>query len=218
MSRQARNTLISLSPPYQENVGEGDYEIVVVENDSDDELGREEAETVAGNIRYFHREEPGVSPAPAVNFAFEQCRAPYIGLMIDGARMVTPRVIEYAMMAPDLTEHPLVAVPGYHLGKIDQHLDPAYDEDTEIGLLEKIGWPDCGYRLFEIACISGANPNGFLHPIMECNCLFTTRKDFSSIGGADERFDMPGGGAINLHVWRSLGSLPGAEVVVLPGE
>src|SRR5699024_4747143 len=116
MSRQAPNTLISLSPPYQENVGEDDYEIVVVENDSDDELGRERAESVAGNIRYFYRKEPGVSPAPAVNYALEKCRAPYIGVMIDGARMVTPRVIEYALMVCGLGGRPLVAVPGYHLG------------------------------------------------------------------------------------------------------
>jgi hypothetical protein len=57
-----------------------------------------------------------------------------------------------------------------------------------------------------------------LHPIMECNCVFAAAENFRRIGHADPQFTMPGGGSINLHIYRSLGMLPGTHVFVLPGE
>src|SRR5699024_11719869 len=96
MSRQARNTLISFSPPYQRNINHEDYEIIVVENASEDELGREAAEAESPNVRYFYREGAGMSPVPAANFARSKSRGSHIGMLLDGARMVTPRVMEYA--------------------------------------------------------------------------------------------------------------------------
>jgi hypothetical protein len=53
---------------------------------------------------------------------------------------------------------------------------------------------------------------------MECNCLFAPRSKFSQIGNADPRFMLDGGGAVNLHIYRSLGLLPDTPLVVLPGE
>ena len=38
-------------------------------------------------------------------------------------------------------------------------------------------------------------------------------KSFASIGFADQRFDLRGGGAINLHMYRSLGLLPESKLV-----
>ena len=53
---------------------------------------------------------------------------------------------------------------------------------------------------------------------MECNCVFASAAKFRRIGYADPQFTMPGGGSINLHIYRSLGMLPGTRVFVLPGE
>src|SRR5258706_8686157 len=114
MPRQAENTLYSLSAHHQWDVRESDYEIIAVENESSDVLGEERALRTGGNVRYFLRKEPGASPVPALNFAFEESRAPLVCLIIDGARMVTPRVVEYALLSQRLFEHPLIAVPGYH--------------------------------------------------------------------------------------------------------
>ena len=134
MPRQAMNTLHSLSVPYQKNVTPDDYEVIVVENRSSNNLDAAAVAALGPQFHYFLREEPGVSPVPAVNFAFSQCRAAQIGLIIDGARMVSPRVIEYAMLGARISENALVMVPGYHLGERDQkfHLQSGHSEKLEI--------------------------------------------------------------------------------------
>lgn len=220
MPRQALNTLISLSPDYQQGVQAGDYEVIVVENRSRRNMDVEAIAALPGNFRYFLRDEPGVSPAAAINFAFAQVQSPFVGLMIDGARMVSPGVVQYALMARRMTSEALVVVPGYHLGEHEQqfHLSRGYSEQLEQRLLEGIDWQRNGYRLFEISCLSGANPNGIFHPFMECNCLFLDVEVFRDIGQADERFDLPGGGALNLCIYRKAAMHPHTRSVMLAGE
>jgi hypothetical protein len=53
---------------------------------------------------------------------------------------------------------------------------------------------------------------------MECNALFCNRQSLVAIGGVEPRFDLPGGGSINLHIYRSLGMQPENQLVILPGE
>ncbi len=220
MPRQALNTLISLSPTYQEGVSAADYEVILVENRSRRNMDAAAIEALPGNFRYFLRDEPGVSPAAAINFGFAQARGQFIGLMIDGARMVTPGVVQNVLMAFALDEFAMVAVPGYHLGENEQqfHLTHGYTEEKEQALLDEIDWLRNGYRLFDISCLSGANPNGIFHPFMECNCLFTSAEVFREIGQADERFDLPGGGALNLCIYRKIAMHPRTRSFMLAGE
>lgn len=218
MRRQALNTLHSLGAAYQRNIASGDYEVVVVENRSDDMLSSDDIAALPANFRYFPRDERGVSPVPAVNFALEHCRGDMLGLLIDGARMLSPRVLEHVLTLRRAFEHPLVVVPGYHLGA-EQHdaAGPAraFDEQRELAAMD---WRADGYRLFAQACFSPGNARGYFHPLMECNALFCRRASFVDIGGADARFDLAGGGSINLHIYRSLGMQPENRLVVLPGE
>lgn len=220
MSRQAENTLYSLSAAHQQNVAEDDYEIIAVENDSADLLGEERAVGLGKNIRYFHRTETGVSPVPAMNFGFERCGSDYVGFIIDGARMTTPRLIEHALLARRVADHPLVIVPGYHLGEQEHHLNQSagYDERAEQALLEKSRWKDDGYALFGISCFSGANPRGFFSQFLESNCFFCMRESFERVGRADPRFDLPGGGSVNIFLYHQLARLPESRVIVLVGE
>lgn len=220
MARQAENTLYTLSTAFQRDVAERDYEIVVVENASERNLDPGRVSALGANIRYLRRQEAGVSPAAAVNFGLARCRGRLIGLMIDGARMVTPRVVRYVLDAWRITEDALVAVPGYHLGPAEHHenVDAGYDEEAEKALLAQVDWRQDGYQLFSIACLSGANARGIFHPVMESNCMFASAENFRRIGGADERFQLPGGGALNLHMFRQLGLLPGIQYFLLPGE
>lgn len=220
MPRQAMNTLRSLSLPYQKNVTADDYEVIVVENQSANLLDPSAVSALGSQFRYFLRDEKGVSPSPAVNFAFSQCRGKQIGLIIDGARLVTPRVIEYALLAAKISENALVMVPGYHLGERDQkfHLQTGHTEQREIDKLAQLEWIENGYRLFKWACWSSSNQRGYLQPMQECNALFCSAENFRNIGGADERFDQPGGGSINLYLYRRLGMLQDVQLFVLPGE
>jgi hypothetical protein len=138
--------------------------------------------------------------------------------MIDGARLVSPGVLELVLMAGRMDAGAVVAVPGYQIGPAMQHLDPAHDEATDRALLARAGWPASGYGVFRVSSMSWANQAGWLRAFMECNCLFAPRDILRDGGCADERFDLPGGGALNLHIWRQAVLHPRARLVVLPGE
>jgi hypothetical protein len=221
MSRQGENTLYSLSAKYQKNVSGDDYEVVIVENASDDPLGEERALAACGpNSRYYYRAEPGVSPVPAINFAFEEAGAEYVGLMIDGARMVTPRVVEHALLARKLFDRPLTIVPGYHIGKDEHHrnLKAGHTVELETQMLAEIDWKNNGYDLFNISCLCESNGRGMFHPYLESNCMFFLRDSFEKIGRADPRFNLPGGGSVNIYLYGALARVPGTRLVVLAGE
>lgn len=219
MSRQANNTLRSFAPDYQKGVSAEDYEVIVVENSSDDPLGEERALAHGPNYRYYARPNIGASPVPAMIFGAETIRSPILGLVIDGARMVTPRVVRYALDAFAISDHAMVNVPGYHLGSQEQHNNPAHDEAAEQALLDAVRWQEDGYRLFTISSyFRGRHQHGYLMPVMESNCLFCAKSDYDAIGGTDPRFDMPGGGMVNLDLYRQLAMLPHTELFALPGE
>lgn len=220
MPVQALNTLYSLSHFHQCEADQATYEVIVVENRSDNLIPSSELSKLPGNFRYFLRDETGVSPAPAINFALSVSRGSYIGLMIDGARMVTPGVLHNVLLAIRLAEEPLVLVPGYHLGDSEHQLqDPAlYNVSVEQEMLSNLNWKHDGYELFRRCCLSGANRHGFFHPFMECNCIFASKNLFMEMGGADEKFDLGGGGSLNLYIYFRLAMHPRTTLFILPGE
>lgn len=222
MARQALNTLRSLDPAYQ-GVDGALYEVIVVENRSRSVMDRDAiaalpASAIPGHLTYILRDEPGMSPAAAINAGLAQARGQTIGLMIDGARMLSPGVLRNVLMACQITDRALVAVPGYQLGPTPQHLDGGRHAEDDFALLDQIAWPAAGYRLFEIASMSQANRLGFFRAFMECNCLFAPADVLDDLGGADERFDLAGGGALNLFMYHRLANHPRTELFVLPGE
>lgn len=218
MPRQAMNTLYSLCDRYQRDVSAGDYEVRVVENNSGNILDPEEVRALGPNFHYQLREEPGVSPAPAINEALARCRADNVGLLIDGARMLTPRVIKYALQALRIPGA-VVAVPGYYLSTRGRDEgEPAGILAHEEAMLAAMDWREDGYQLFRQACFSNGNRWGYMEPLMECNALFCARELLQAIGGADERFDLRGGGALNLHLYRQLATARSTELFMLAGE
>ena len=223
MPQQAMNTLYSLNPDYQRGVSGDEYEVIVMENSSGNNL---DATTVAGlpsNFHYQLRDDTGVSPAPAINQALARCRGKYVALLIDGARMLSPGVLKYATQALS-TQGTVVAVPGYYLsgmGKTEHgslEVEAAEILASEQAMLKANGWQNDGYHLFEKACFSNGNRHGFMEPMMECNALFCERSLLEGIGGAEERFKLRGGGALNLHMFRKIAMTPNSQLVVLPGE
>ena len=220
MSQQARRTLYSLSASYQVGVDENDYELIVVENDSEANLGQQAAEETGNNVRYFHRLESEPTPVHAVNFGVEKARGTHVCIMIDGARMVTPGVVNFMLAALRLHPRALVSVPGYHLGlKVQQEaMLEGYDENYEQSLLTSIKWPENGYDLFKISCFSGTSANGFFRPIGESNCLCMSKEFYHQIGGCDPRFNESGGGQVNLDLYKRACETPESILVTLLGE
>jgi hypothetical protein len=220
MPNQAEKTLRSLSVDYQQGVTADDYEVIVVENASSSTLGEERACQYSSNVRYFYREETLHSPVPAVNFGAAQAQGTHICIMVDGARMLSPAVVSYIAAAARLHPAPVVAVPGYHLGhKLQQRaMLEGYCEEEEEKLLTSIGWPSDGYRLFEIACLSGTSGTGYFKPIGESNCLCVTRQIWELLGGFDPAFTETGGGQVNLDFYKRAVEIPDTLLVILIGE
>lgn len=220
MPRQAMNTLYTLSRRHQRDVADINYEVVVVENLSRHRLDPRDIAKLGPEFRYVPRREEGMSPVHAVNEGIAMARADIIGIMIDGARMVTPGIVRNTVDAFKAFPDAVVAAPGFHLGHQDQqeHRAAQYNERAERRLLSTVAWKWNGYRLFAISTLSGANPFGYLHPMMESNCMFATRAALDEIGRADPRFDQPGGGVLNLDMYRELVELPQSQLVILAGE
>src|SRR5690606_30785979 len=93
MPAQAERTLHSLSTAYQTGVTDDEYEVIVVENESEAMLGEAAAVRAGANFRYLFRADPEPSPVFAVNAGVTASRAEMIAVAIDGARMVTPGVV-----------------------------------------------------------------------------------------------------------------------------
>jgi hypothetical protein len=220
MSRQAMNTLYSLSDCYQQHVAAADYEVIVVENESVDMLDPAQVSALGDNFYYHRREEVGVSPVPALNHALQHCRGELLGLIVDGARMLSPRALHYALMASAMVADAVVTIPGYHLGDVDQkqHLSAGHSEQVEIARLGELEWKNNGYRLFRYACWSSGNKSGYLQPMMESSALFCHRSSYEELGGAPAAFDQAGGGSVNLYLYRKLLMRADAQLFVLAGE
>lgn len=220
MPEQARKTLYSFSTAYQRGVAADDYEVIVVENESDQLMGADAVRDLPGDFRYFLRKETRPTPVFAVNFGAAQARGSHIAVVIDGARMCTPGVVSYMLAAARLSPHAVTAVPGYHLGHELQQVSilNGYDEAAEAELLAGIQWPADGYRLFEIACLSGSGSSGFFKPIGESNCFVVPKAVFDELGGFDEGFTETGGGQVNLDFYKRAIELPHTQLVILFGE
>ncbi len=220
MPRQARNTLYSLSTAYQQGADARDYEVIVIENESDRMLGEDGIEGLAGNFRYYRRQETRPTPVYAVDFGAQQARGGLIGLMIDGARMATPTMVKTVLEASRVSANAVVAVPGYHLGHTVQQeaMNSGYNEEVERALLDSIDWKNNGHRLFEIGCFSATSQPGFFRPIAESNCLVIPRRLWNKVGGIDMGFTTAGGGLANLDLYKRVCELEETELFITAGE
>ena len=220
MADQAEKTLQSLAVAYQRDVSESDYEVIVVENESSWVLGEARACATGGNVRHFLRQETQRTPVHAVNFGAAQARGSHVVIMIDGARMVTPGVVRFALDAFRIAPNAAVCVPGYHLGdKLQQiSVNEGYDEAEEAKYLARIAWPEDGYRLFEIAVFAASCQAGFFRPNHESNFLGVSVDKWNALGGMDARYDDLGGGMANLALYKRVLETPDTPFYLLYGE
>ncbi|MBV9407621.1 MAG: class I SAM-dependent methyltransferase [Candidatus Eremiobacteraeota bacterium] len=220
MAREAPRTLHSLSPAYQRNIAADEYEIIVVDNGSAVPLDPAVVTGIASNARVIRIDPAPPSPASAINRGLAEARGDVVGVMIDGARLATPGLLHFARHAAALYDTAVVATMGWYLGHdLQGWSGPAgYTAAREDDLLASVGWPDDGYRLFEIGTMDESSVDGWFQPISESNALFLRRDAWERLGGVDERFTSPGGGLLNLDTFRRAIELPNAQLVLLLGE
>ena len=218
--REISRTLHSLSSAYQRDAAAEDYEVLVLDNGSAPPLDREFITSFGPNFRLIRIDNASTSPAAAVNRGLAESRGHVVGVLIDGARIVTPGLLFFARHAASLYETSVVTVLGWYLGPDLQRISvqAGYDQPKEDALLNSIDWPSDGYRLFEIATFDESSVDGWFRSVSESNALFLTRESWRMLGGLDERFKSPGGGLLNLDTYRRAVEMPGARAVILLGE
>jgi cephalosporin hydroxylase len=221
MDREAARTLHSLSRAYQEGVDDLDYEVLAIENGSDDahRLGEEFVRSFGPEFRYIDlADDARPSPTEALNRGIACARGRVIALMIDGAHVVTPGVLKYGMVGLRAYGPAVVATQQWYVGPGQQPevVERGYDEEVEDELFSRIEWPADGYRLFDIGHFIG--DRDWFDGILESNCLFVPRSLLEQVGGFDDSFSMPGGEYANLDLWERLASSPDVAMVTILGE
>lgn len=218
--REAPRSLLSLSARYQRHISPDDYEVIVVDNGSNPPFDESVLKGLEGNFRLIRLDPAPPSPAHAINRGLAEAQGDVIGVMIDGARIVTPGLVHFALHGARLYKKSVVATLGWYLGYDFQRwsMQVGYDAKTEDALLSKIEWPQDGYRLFEIGTLDESSVDGWFQSLSESNALFLRRETWNELGGVEERFDEPGGGYLNLDTFKRAVELPGAELVILLGE
>ena len=220
MARELPRTIYSLSPAVQRDIAQADYEILVVDNGSRCPPTAEEVAEWSANARLIVSEHPTVSPVPAINAALAQAQGDLICVMIDGARIASPRLLAAAIEASRLHDRAVIGTLAFHLGPDVQMRSvlAGYDQATEDRLLAASGWEADPYRLFGISAFAGSSAAGWFVTPAETNALFLARDHWQELGGYDPRFVTPGGGLANLDIWERLCADPRSLVILLIGE
>jgi glycosyltransferase involved in cell wall biosynthesis len=222
MQREAVRTLYTLSASYQSGINSDDYEVIVIENGSSKKLGAELVKSFGNNFRYINiaTEDAHPSPVNAINFAVSKSLGSAVGIILDGARMVTPGLIRTAKDALHLSANTIVGTIAWHLGPSHQSISvhQGYSQISEDALLHEINWRADGYRLFEHAAWAFSNSTGHFGPIAESCATFMSRKFYDDIGGYDPLFKLPGGGYATLDFFKRCCEVPDINLVMLAGE
>jgi cephalosporin hydroxylase/GT2 family glycosyltransferase len=221
MRREAHRTLHSLSRSYQLDIQDLDYEVLVIDNGSESEerLSADYVASFGPEFRLLEQAgEARPSPTGALNAGIAAARGEALALMIDGAHVLTPRVLHFGMKALRSYEPAVVATQQWYVGPGQQGdaQQAGYDQRAEDRLFATIDWPADGYRLFEIGHFIGERD--WFDGIIESNCLFVPRKLLEQVGGFDESFSMPGGGYANLDLFERLAQAPGVTTASILGE
>lgn len=220
MAREIPRTVLSLSSRLQRDIGEDDYEIIIIDNGSTDGFDYPGLAQLGGNIVVHTVRDASPSPVAAVNHGLSIARGELIGVFIDGARIASPRLLATAREAAVGQAHPVIGTLAFHLGPDVQYrsVEHGYDQAAEDRLLASIDWPAAPYRLYEIAVFAGSSAAGWFTLPAESNALFLPRAQWQALGGYDTHFTTPGGGLVNLDTWYRACTAPEAVPILLLGE
>jgi glycosyltransferase involved in cell wall biosynthesis len=221
MRREIPRALRSFSVPYQRNVQREQYEVILVDNGSERPWASDDFSDLDVGLRVLNLAGEALpSPARAANRGIAAARAPLIGVLIDGARLVSPGLFDSVLRAARLYPRPIIATANFHLGVEHQYISVrrGYTPETEDRLLASIDWPADGYCLLDISVFDGSCADGWFQPLAESNALFLPSELWNELGGFDEAFQLPGGGLLNLDLYQRALELRDTRLVQIIGE
>jgi hypothetical protein len=194
--------------------------VIAIDNGSPEPLDEREVRELGGNFHYRFVATRSKSPAGAINTAVRESDAERVMVLIDGAHLLTPGILRLSAEAFERFESPFVVVPPFHLGPKRQNMSmtEGYDQAEEDRLLERAGWKRDGYRLFLASRAFADGGSGWFGRLFEAGCFAMRKRDFLAAGGYDERFEMPGGGLVNLEFFERCLARPELQYVMLLGE
>ena len=237
MRREAQRSLLSLSKRYQLGVGNLEYEVIAIDNGSPEPLDQAAVQSFGPEFRYHFFETTSKSPAAALNFGVRQARARHVTIMVDGAHILTPRLLWCTATAMGDFANPLIATVSLSLGGAPTMLNlatgtpmptaviptspqeaAAWDQAAEDRLLTTVDWQRNGYDLFRLARSFNDAAMGWFGCLFESSCFTITREWFEKLGGFDERFAVPGGGLVSLDLFQRAVARPEIMYALLLGE
>ena len=221
MRREAQRTLYSLSSLYQRQVESDEYQVIVIDNGSDLPLSKDTVESFGPNFEYHYFDTESASPAEAVNYGASLASGELFACIVDGARMLSPGLIKYSLIAGRAFNKPFIASLAWHLGPNEQNISmqEGYDQAAEDKLLETIDWKSDGYQLFDVATQASSSRVGFLGGMPEELSYFAMHKSlFLNMGGFCEDFQSPGGGLVNHDFLHRALTIDNLDIVMLLGE
>lgn len=220
MSKQATRTLQSLSPLCQRNIRRDQYEVIVIENDSEDPLPAKFVKNLPENFQYTLIETPQQSPVYAMNLGLQKAKGSVIGAMTDGTRMVSPGLLQRALYASRTHPTSVVTTMSWRLGYDAQNEAHAqgYGAEYEDQLLASIKWPKDGYRLFSISVPEQACADAWTASMHGTNAIFLRRPTWDLLGGYCEEFTSSEAGVANQDLFKRACELADAQHVLISDE
>jgi glycosyltransferase involved in cell wall biosynthesis len=220
MRREAERTLYSLSKAYQKNLGDISYEVITIDNGSSEPLKEDFIKSLEGNFRYIYFNASDPSPCKALNYGVQIARGSLITLCIDGARILSPGVLHYSVIASRIYQNPFIYTLNMHLGHKAQNFlaEEDYSQREEDALVKTVNWKQDGYSLFDISSVALSSGNGYFSKLNESNCITMPRSAYQKTGGFDERFKSAGGGLTNLDFFNRLNENKDMDPILLLGE
>jgi len=183
--REAPNTLYSLSRDYQREATDIPYEVIALDHASTRPLSEEAVRAFGPEFQYRFVETQSVSPAAAINAACRDAAGDRLVVMIDGAHIVTPNVLQLVTDAFRQYPSPFIATAMFHLGPKRQNLSvlEGYDQHAEDRLLAQCAWKNNGYRLYGVSGAFADDSGGWYGQLFESGCFALRKADFLSLGG-----------------------------------
>lgn len=220
MRREARRTLYSLTKTYQQNSSGISYEVIAIDNGSTEPLGEDFVKSYGENFRYVYFDTSTPSPCKALNYGAQIAQGKLISLCIDGARILSPGILHYSMLASRLYENPFIYTLGMHIGFKPQPdlVEENYSQIDEDKLIASVDWEQDGYSLFDISSVALSSDKGYFSKLIESNCVTMRQSAYEKIGGFDERFTSAGGGLTNLDFFNRINENGDINSVMLLGE